>query len=69
MPLALIAAVLLPALWPLAAIAGWFAASFYVAAWISYVGCPEVGAIPSWLLGRRVATRCAPLDRVDARPG
>jgi hypothetical protein len=65
--LALTAAIVLPALWPLAAIAGWFAASFYVAVRIGYVGCPEVGAIPSWLLGRRIATRCAPLDRIDAR--
>jgi hypothetical protein len=65
--LALTAARVLPALWPPAAIAGWFAASFYIAAWIGYVGCPEVGAIPSWVLGRRIATRCAPLDRIDDR--
>ena len=67
--LALTASLGLPALWPLAVIAGWFAGSFYVAAWIGYVGCPEVGAIPSWLLGRRIATRCAPLDRIDAGLG
>lgn len=66
-PLALTAAVVLPLLWPLAAIAGWFCASFYVAAGTGYVGCPEVGAIPSWLLGHRIPTRCAPLDRIDAR--
>jgi hypothetical protein len=60
---------LLPLLWPLTAIAGWFAASFYVAVWTRYLGCPEIGAIPSWLLGHRIATRCAPLERRDARAG
>jgi hypothetical protein len=59
----------LPLLWPLTAIAGWFAGSFYVAVWTRYPGCPEIGAIPSWLLGRRIATRCAPLERRDARVG
>jgi hypothetical protein len=64
---AVVSSGLLSALWPLSAIAGWFAASFYAAAWTRYVGCPEIGAIPSWLPGRRVATRCAPLERRDAR--
>jgi hypothetical protein len=59
----------LPLLWPVTAIAGWFCVSFYVAVWTKYLGCPEIGAIPSWLLGRRIATRCAPLDRRDARAG
>lgn len=67
--LAFVSASLLHVLWPLAAIAGWFAASFYVAVWSRYLGCPEIGAIPSWLLGRRIATRCAPLERRDARAG
>jgi hypothetical protein len=60
---------LLAVLWPVTAIAGWFAVSFYVAVWTRYLGCPEIGAIPSWLLGRRIATRCAPLERRDARVG
>jgi hypothetical protein len=60
---------LLPAVWPLTTIAGWFAASFYAAVWTRYLGCPEIGAIPSWLLGHRIATRCAPLERRDARAG
>lgn len=64
---ALLAWWMLPLLWPLAAIAGWFAASFYVAVWTRYVGCPEIGAIPSWIVGHPVATRCAPLERRDAR--
>lgn len=67
--LAAISAALLPLLWPLAAIAGWFAASFYVAGWTRYVGCPEIGAVLSWLLGHRIATRCTPLERRDARIG
>lgn len=58
---------LLPVLWPLTAIAGWFAVSFYVAVWTKYLGCPEIGAIASLLVGHRIATRCAPLERRDAR--
>lgn len=67
--LAAISGWLLPLLWPLTAIAGWFAGSFYVAVRTKYLGCPEIGAIPSWLLGHRIATRCAPLERRDARIG
>lgn len=67
--LAVISGWLLPLLWPLTAIAAWFAGAFYVAVWTRYPDCPEIGAIPSWLLGRRIATRCAPLDRRDARVG
>jgi hypothetical protein len=48
-------------LWPLAGVAGWFAASFLVAAATRYPGCPELGAIPSLLLRRRIRTRCGPL--------
>ncbi|HVN28052.1 MAG TPA: hypothetical protein VMT64_06170 [Candidatus Binataceae bacterium] len=64
-----ISAFLLPLLWPLTAITGWFAASFYVAVATRYLGCPEIGAIPSWLVGHPIATRCAPLERRDARAG
>jgi fatty acid desaturase len=67
--LAAIAGWVLPLLWPLAAIAGWFAISFYVAVWTRYLGCPEVGAIPSLLARRHIATRSAPLERRDARAG
>jgi hypothetical protein len=67
--LAVVSGWLLPVLWPLTAIAAWFAASFYVAVWTRYLGCPEIGAIPSWLAGHRIATRCAPLERRDARAG
>jgi len=54
-------------LWPLAAIASWFAASFLVASATGYSGCPEVGAIPSLLLRRDIATRCPPLERTGRR--
>ena len=57
--------VALALLWPLAGIAFWFGTSFLVAARTRYQGCPEVGAIPSLLLGRRVATRCPLLERFD----
>jgi hypothetical protein len=67
--LAAVSSYLLPALWPLAAIAGWFTASFYMAAWTGYVGCPEIGAILSWLLGWRLPTQCAPLRRRDSHAG
>jgi hypothetical protein len=51
------------ALWPLALLGGWFGVSFLVAAATAYPGCPEVGAIASLALGRRIETRCPPLDR------
>jgi hypothetical protein len=49
-------------LWPLAGVALWFGASFWVAGVTGYSGCPELGAIPSWLLRREIATTCPPLD-------
>jgi hypothetical protein len=48
-------------LWPAAGIALWFGASFWVAGATGYAGCPELGAIPSALLRREIATRCPPL--------
>jgi hypothetical protein len=52
-------------LWPLAFLAAWFGTSFLVAAATRYPGCPEVGAIPSLVLGRPIVTRCPPLERID----
>ena len=49
--------------------AGWLGASHLAAAAIGYRGCPELGAIPTLLLGRRVETRCGPWERLDARLG
>jgi len=54
---------------PTSLAAGWLGASHLVAAAIRYQGCPELGAIPTLLLGRRLETRCAPWERLDARLG
>ena len=54
---------------PTALSAGWLAASHLVAAAIGYRGCPELGAIPTLVLGRRVETRCGPWELLDARLG
>lgn len=53
-------------LWPVALVPAWFGISHLVAAQIGYRGCPEIGAIPSVLLARRVATGCGPWERIDA---
>jgi hypothetical protein len=52
---------------PLAVLAHWFGASHLVASATAYPGCPELGAIPSLLLGRRVATECGPWEWIDER--
>ncbi len=46
------------ALWPASLVATWFGVSHLVAGAIGYQGCPELGAIPSVMLGRRVGTSC-----------
>lgn len=48
---------------------GWFGVSHVVAAATRYNGCPELGAIPSLVLGRHVPTRCSPWENIDARLG
>jgi hypothetical protein len=53
------------ALWPAALVSAWFGASHLVAAQIGYPGCPELGAIPSVLHGRTIATRCRPWQETD----
>jgi len=45
----------------------WFGISHLVAGVIGYRGCPELGAIPSVMLGREVPTSCGPWERIDAR--
>ena len=52
-------------LWPLSVLAAWFGASHLVAAVTGYRGCPELGAIPSLVLRRRVSTVCKPWERLD----
>lgn len=54
---------------PASLAAGWLGASHLVAAAIRYRGCPELGAIPTLVLGRRVETRCGPWELLDARLG
>jgi len=56
-----------PVLWPLAALGLWLAVSHLVAAATSYRGCPEIGAIASLLLRRRVLTSCKPWEAFDRR--
>lgn len=53
------------ALWPAALVPAWFGISHLVASVTAYRGCPELGAIPSVWLGRRVGTGCGPWDRID----
>jgi hypothetical protein len=57
------------ALWPAALVPTWFGISHLVAGVTGYPGCPELGAIPSVVLGRQVATGCGPWERIDQRLG
>jgi hypothetical protein len=68
-PLALLAGLGVPnfVLLPLAAAGVWLGLSHLVAAATSYRGCPEVGAIASLLLRRRIITTCKPWERLDDR--
>lgn len=54
---------------PLAVAAHWFGASHLVASLSGYPGCPELGAIPSLLLRRRLVTECGPWEWIDRRLG
>lgn len=53
------------ALWPLALVPAWFGISHLIAGLMGYYGCPELGAIPSVMNGRRIETKCAPWDYAD----
>jgi hypothetical protein len=53
--------------WGLAIPSLWLGVSHLVAAATAYRGCPEVGAIASLFLRRRVITSCAPWERLDRR--
>ena len=52
-----------------AAATAWLGASHLVAARTGYAGCPELGAIPSVLLGRDVRVGCVPWQIIDGRLG
>jgi hypothetical protein len=51
----------------LAVIAGWLGATHVLAGAMAYPGCPEIGAVPSLLLGRWVRVGCTPWRWLDAR--
>ena len=57
------------ALWPASLIPTWFGISHLVAGVTGYRGCPELGAIPSVMLDRSVATGCGPWQRIDQALG
>jgi hypothetical protein len=52
-------------LWPAAVVPTWFGVAHLVAGVTGYRGCPELGAIPSAMLGREVATDCRLWERID----
>lgn len=52
---------------PLVWVAAWFGVSHAVAAATSYGGCPELGAVPSLVMRRRIVTECGPWDWFDHR--
>jgi hypothetical protein len=56
-----------PVRWPLAALGLWLGVSHLVAAATRYRGCPEIGAIASLLLRRRILTSCTPWEAFDRR--
>jgi hypothetical protein len=68
-PVALLPDLGLPSLvaWSLAIPSLWLGLSHVVAAVTAYRGCPEMGAIPSLVLRKRVITTCAPWERLDRR--
>jgi len=68
-PVALLPRLGLPSLvaWSLAIPSIWLGVSHLAAAATAYRGCPEVGAIASLVLRRRVITTCAPWERLDRR--
>lgn len=52
---------------PAGAVGAWFGATHLVAAATAFNGCPEVGAVPSLLLRRDIATECGPWQWLDER--
>lgn len=52
-------------LWPASLVPTWFGISHLVAGVTGYRGCPELGAIPSVMLGRPVGTSCELWRRID----
>jgi hypothetical protein len=53
------------ALWPASLVPTWFGISHLIAGVTGYQGCPELGAIPSVMLGRPVGASCELWRRID----
>jgi hypothetical protein len=53
--------------WPLAITAAWFGISHFIAAWIAYPDCPELGAVATLVSRRYIRTRCGPWALLDQR--
>lgn len=53
------------ALWPTSLVPTWFGISHLVGGVTGYHGCPEIGAIPSVMLGRQVKTNCQLWQSID----
>lgn len=54
-------------LWPVAGVAAWFGFTHVLAGFIAYSGCPEIGAVPTWLLRRHIHIACKPWDWMDQK--
>ncbi|HXN37238.1 MAG TPA: hypothetical protein VN892_04315 [Solirubrobacteraceae bacterium] len=54
------------ALWPTSLVPTWFGISHLVAGVTGYHGCPEIGAIPSVMLGRQVKSNCELWQNIDS---
>lgn len=52
-------------LWPASLVPTWFGISHLLAGVIGYQGCPELGAIPTVMLGRPVGSSCELWRRID----
>jgi disulfide bond formation protein DsbB len=53
------------ALWPASFVPTWFGISHLLAGVTGYQGCPELGAIPTVMLGRPVGSSCELWRRID----
>lgn len=52
---------------PAGTVAGWFGVTHVLAAGTAFGGCPELGAVPSLLLRREIASECGPWAWLDER--
>src|SRR5919106_4519921 len=52
---------------PAGTVVGWFGVTHMLAAATAFSGCPELGAVPSLLLRREIASECGPWAWLDER--